>query len=212
MALIKCSDCGEQISDRAKQCPHCGCSVDRHQHQSKTCPECGQEVDVSVMLCPNCAFPFGVKDKANTNSIQMDSSENKQSTWKGVLLLLVVVAGLIFGYNKFLLSPNNNSGASNSPTEYQSSSNMSSSQTDEYDRREVKRETRTVRANKMEKFGVDWKVCGTVTLTLTIEDGNARVTELNGHRCNLPISTSQIDNSDWCCKEGSYFYCFDCRL
>ena len=24
MALIKCSECGKQISDKAKKCPHCG--------------------------------------------------------------------------------------------------------------------------------------------------------------------------------------------
>ena len=28
MAIIKCSDCGKEISDRAIACPHCGCPVD----------------------------------------------------------------------------------------------------------------------------------------------------------------------------------------
>ena len=27
MALIKCSDCGESISDKATQCVHCGCHI-----------------------------------------------------------------------------------------------------------------------------------------------------------------------------------------
>jgi hypothetical protein len=26
MALVKCSECGREISDRASACPHCGCS------------------------------------------------------------------------------------------------------------------------------------------------------------------------------------------
>ena len=216
MALFDCPECGGKVSDKASLCPHCGCPVEQPQNKSKTCPECGQEVDASVMVCPNCAFPFSVMDKDNTDAMQMDSSERKRPKSRGLLLWIVLlfVAVLAFTYNNksLLIPPKNNSSTSDSPTEYQSSSNTSSSQSDRYNRREVKRETRTIRANKMEKRGNDWKVCGTVTLTLTIEDGNARVTELNGHRCNLSISASQIDYSDWCCREGSYFYCFDCRF
>lgn len=29
MALIKCSECGMEISDKAKACPGCGCPVKR---------------------------------------------------------------------------------------------------------------------------------------------------------------------------------------
>lgn len=28
MALIKCSECGKEISDRASSCPNCGCPID----------------------------------------------------------------------------------------------------------------------------------------------------------------------------------------
>ena len=27
MALIKCEECGKEISDRADACPHCGCPI-----------------------------------------------------------------------------------------------------------------------------------------------------------------------------------------
>lgn len=27
MAIIKCSECGKEVSDKAPQCPHCGCPV-----------------------------------------------------------------------------------------------------------------------------------------------------------------------------------------
>ena len=27
MALIKCEDCGKEISDKAKACIHCGCPI-----------------------------------------------------------------------------------------------------------------------------------------------------------------------------------------
>ena len=28
MALIKCVDCGKEVSDRAKVCPNCGCPIE----------------------------------------------------------------------------------------------------------------------------------------------------------------------------------------
>jgi len=217
MALFECPECGGKVSDKATQCPHCGCPIEKPHKQSKTCPECGQEVDASVMVCPNCAFPFEVLDKEGINidvdSIQqMNINERKNPVWKGLLLLLIIGVALIFPYKSIFTPNTNNKGASDSPTESLSPSSQSLHETNTNKKRKVNRETRTVLANKMENRSGIWKVCGTVTLTLTIEDGNARVTELNGHRCNLSISASQIDNSDWCCKEGSYFYCFDCRL
>ena len=29
MAMIKCSECGKQMSDKAKTCPHCGNSMNK---------------------------------------------------------------------------------------------------------------------------------------------------------------------------------------
>lgn len=33
MALIKCSECGREISDKAKNCPNCGCPIDKFQNE-----------------------------------------------------------------------------------------------------------------------------------------------------------------------------------
>lgn len=35
MALIKCSECGKEISDKADNCPNCGCPVDKVQDMSE---------------------------------------------------------------------------------------------------------------------------------------------------------------------------------
>jgi len=32
MALIKCPECGKEISDLATQCPHCGCPSNKWQN------------------------------------------------------------------------------------------------------------------------------------------------------------------------------------
>ena len=43
MALIKCTECGNPVSDKANNCPHCGCPVEPDV-EAKKCPECVQDV------------------------------------------------------------------------------------------------------------------------------------------------------------------------
>lgn len=76
MALFECPECGGKVSDKATQCPHCGCPVEQPQNRNKTCPECGQEVDVSVMVCPNCAFPFSRIDEIGKPSNAANTIQN----------------------------------------------------------------------------------------------------------------------------------------
>lgn len=76
MALFECPECGGKVSDKATQCPHCGCPIEKPHKQSKTCPECGQEVDASVMVCPNCAFPFSRTKTVNKHS-NTTNTENR---------------------------------------------------------------------------------------------------------------------------------------
>lgn len=38
MALIKCPECGKEISDKAKSCPHCGCPIEASPDNLKLFP------------------------------------------------------------------------------------------------------------------------------------------------------------------------------
>ncbi len=58
MALIKCSECGKEISDKAKQCPHCG-----FENNIITCPECKKEIENNINTCPNCGFEIQKENK-----------------------------------------------------------------------------------------------------------------------------------------------------
>lgn len=58
MALIKCKDCGADISDKAIYCPKCGKKVHDIQKKEKTCPECGKILSDDVMCCDNCGYTF----------------------------------------------------------------------------------------------------------------------------------------------------------
>ena len=50
MALIKCPECGHDMSDKAAQCPHCGFSVG----EKKFCSFCGEKIDKECIVCPKC--------------------------------------------------------------------------------------------------------------------------------------------------------------
>lgn len=47
MALVKCPECGNEVSSTARQCVHCGFSF-------VVCPDCGEILSDGVTVCPNC--------------------------------------------------------------------------------------------------------------------------------------------------------------
>lgn len=49
MAMIKCSECGQPMSDHAKTCPNCG-----YERNVTFCPDCGKELSSRATMCPNC--------------------------------------------------------------------------------------------------------------------------------------------------------------
>lgn len=67
MALIKCKECGEEISSNAKVCPHCG-----YKNEVSVCPECGKEVNESDANCPACGYPLHKKTANNIITENLD--------------------------------------------------------------------------------------------------------------------------------------------
>ena len=55
MAIIKCPECGHQVSDKAASCPSCGVGI---AGKVIKCPECGEIVFNDQALCPNCHCPL----------------------------------------------------------------------------------------------------------------------------------------------------------
>ena len=64
MALIKCRDCGQEISDTANICPHCG-----FENNMFFCPECGNKISRNALMCPHCGYQ-------SNNSINNSESVN----------------------------------------------------------------------------------------------------------------------------------------
>lgn len=53
--MIKCPECGHDVSDRAKTCPHCGVAI---AGMITTCPDCGEVILKDSSECPNCHCPI----------------------------------------------------------------------------------------------------------------------------------------------------------
>ena len=90
MALIKCSECGHEVSDKAQHCPNCGCPIE----QKLTCGECGAELSADDVICPNCGNPIRTKKK----------NRMTKATMMLVLLAIVMVGGA-FAFWKYSSSP-----------------------------------------------------------------------------------------------------------
>ena len=56
MALIKCPECGKEVSNSAEQCIHCGFPL-----KGKPCPKCGAEVSPLDSFCGRCGFSLKEK-------------------------------------------------------------------------------------------------------------------------------------------------------
>ncbi len=74
MALIKCSECGQEISSSAKTCPHCGIKI-----SLQTCPECGAKLKGDEINCPECGYPVGKKNATNIITENLDKITGAKS-------------------------------------------------------------------------------------------------------------------------------------
>lgn len=62
MALIKCSECGNMISDKSESCVHCGAPIELKENLI-SCPECSALIDDTAERCPMCGYPVIPKRK-----------------------------------------------------------------------------------------------------------------------------------------------------
>lgn len=101
MALIKCSECGNLVSDKAKACPNCGCPIEQENESGMACPECGQTVTPTDSVCPNCGYPLENSNADPSNSFQKSNQgyysydfdpDEGQSNKKHILIWVIVIS------------------------------------------------------------------------------------------------------------------------
>lgn len=74
MALIKCPECGKEISDKAASCPNCGAVV-----KKKFCQHCGESIDSDCVVCPKCGKQVGDFGRNDRNIVINNSSSASAS-------------------------------------------------------------------------------------------------------------------------------------
>lgn len=82
MSLIKCQECGKEISERATACPNCGCPI------SNT------ERDEKEQIINN-----------QSNDIYVSKKKNKVGFRIGIVILALFVFGLVVGVNEMIKNP-----------------------------------------------------------------------------------------------------------
>lgn len=113
MALINCSECGREISDKAFSCPHCGAPTSTTPQNTKFCKHCGEPIDKECLICPKCGKQVEeIKSKKDDANIVINNTATANSRAvvknvgygkpknKWVSLLLCIFLGF-FGAHKF---------------------------------------------------------------------------------------------------------------
>lgn len=77
--LIKCPECGKEVSDKAPACIHCGFPLDAGNHRDVensmiTCPECGSQIPDTAGSCPICGCP-GIINQAAPETAEKESDD-----------------------------------------------------------------------------------------------------------------------------------------
>ena len=74
--IIKCPECGHQVSDRAKTCPSCGVDI---VGKVTRCPDCGEYIFKDDHECPNCHCSINAAaTESNPSSQNTQSGQNDQ--------------------------------------------------------------------------------------------------------------------------------------
>ena len=99
MAMIKCPECGQEISDKAKKCVHCGKVLIEDKPVTKICSDCGKESPIDATECIHCGCPFE-EDTTPIPTVQMEKSKKdlKKIIIPVIVVVIVIVMGLII-YN-----------------------------------------------------------------------------------------------------------------
>ena len=116
MAIIKCPECGRQISDKAPTCPSCGVEI---AGKITKCPNCGEIYFSNLEMCPNChelnpsltrmTPPTGMSQQtpmtqqqeagnaARQNGGNGEENQEKKKSNRGVIIISLIFAFLVCG-------------------------------------------------------------------------------------------------------------------
>ncbi len=98
MAVIKCPECGHEISDMAPTCPNCGVKI---QGNLVKCPSCGEVYLIGQPSCPKCgekAPKINPKDDKTTPTGKGNHHRGRTFLIVIIIFLIIILAGGGFLY------------------------------------------------------------------------------------------------------------------
>lgn len=102
MAMIKCPECGQEISDKAKKCINCGKILIEETAPVKYCAECGKEIESDSQECPFCGCPVAPEKKENETIIKLNSKVKKFKLPIIITAAILIVAAITFGVFQYI--------------------------------------------------------------------------------------------------------------
>lgn len=110
MALVTCRECDGEVSDQARECPHCGVDFPAAGPEQVSCPECGEPVTEEDAACEACGFPDPASaahserlGSSRSTGGSSSSPANADDSWRRTGK--VVVENPRNGYRKTLRNP-----------------------------------------------------------------------------------------------------------
>lgn len=97
MAMIQCPECGQEISDKAKKCIHCGKVFVEEEvlKEEIKCGECGAILSETDEMCPNCGCPVERKASEYVKPQQVEVTNIKMTAKTKKMVVAVVIAIII---------------------------------------------------------------------------------------------------------------------
>lgn len=119
MTLIKCSECGKEVSDKATTCPGCGNPLTAANGTSDSsviyaCEECKSQFNEPFTVCPKCGCPARSEDSISAPVVaSQPAADNKSKMIKigacvAAAVVVVCLAFSMFGGNSN--TPSNSAG------------------------------------------------------------------------------------------------------
>ncbi|MCB6622289.1 zinc ribbon domain-containing protein [Mediterraneibacter sp. 210702-DFI.5.30] len=95
MAMTTCPNCGEQISDKAKKCVHCGTVL--VQEEKKYCPDCGAELEEGMDTCPKCGCPIEniIETEKTPQQVEVAGVKITKKSKKIIMIAIIAVIGAV---------------------------------------------------------------------------------------------------------------------
>jgi RNA polymerase subunit RPABC4/transcription elongation factor Spt4 len=92
MAMIKCAECGNDVSSQAAACPKCGAPPPKvRSEDAADCPWCDSEISSRATVCPHCHARKGYSGYGAT----IHTRDSLIAKWIFLPIVAIVLIGMI---------------------------------------------------------------------------------------------------------------------